>query len=443
MAIVIGGLNDVALDLVWIARAARRHFFVFRINDRATAETLRRPARPGRIAVFVAAWDEAEVIGPMLANAVQACAGSDATIYVGVYCNDAATIAAVSPYVSDRLRIVVSSRPGPTTKAECLNRIWSEMIFDEVEAGSQFKAIVLHDAEDVVHPDEMQVFACLTERFDLVQIPVVPLVDRSSRWVAGHYLDEFADHHGRTIVAREAIGAGLPSAGVGCAFSRDMLGRIAASRSGRPFDADSLTEDYELGLRIAEMGGRTIFVRLASCTGGSLVAVRAHFPGTLGAAVRQKARWMAGIALSGWDRLGWRGGLAERWMRLYDRRAILNAVVLIAAYCALVLNALVRFGVPDRGMEGTIGTCSPTTLALLRTCMALLVWRLAVRACLVARTYGWREGVRSVPRAFIANIIAMMAARRAVAIYLRARRDGCVSWDKTAHQFPTDLSTAR
>jgi adsorption protein B len=289
----------------------------------------------------------------------------------------------------------------------------------------------------------MQVFECLTERFDLVQIPVVPLVDRSSRWVAGHYLDEFADHHGRTIVAREAIGAGLPSAGVGCAFSRDMLGRIAASRSGRPFDADSLTEDYELGLRIAEMGGRTIFVRIASGNCGGLVAVRAHFPGALDAAVRQKARWMAGIALSGWDRLGWRGGLAERWMRLYDRRAILNALVLIAAYCALVLNALLSVVMSDQYVGGPIGAFSPATTVLLRICMALLVWRLVVRACLVARTYGWREGLRSVPRAFIGNIIAMMAARRAVAIYLRARRDGLVCWDKTAHRFPTDLSTAR
>jgi adsorption protein B len=51
-----------------------------------------------------------------------------------------------------------------------------------------------------------------------------------------------------------------------------------------------------------------------------VVASRGHFPATLGAAVRQKARWLGGIAFAGWDRLGWRGGLGERWFRLRDRR---------------------------------------------------------------------------------------------------------------------------
>ena len=46
---------------------------------------------------------------------------------------------------------------------------------------------------------------------------------------------------------------------------------------------------------------------------------------------------MTGIALAGWDRLGWRGGLAERWMRLRDRQSLLAALILCAAYLALLL----------------------------------------------------------------------------------------------------------
>ena len=118
------------------------------------------------------------------------------------------------------------------------------------------KAVVLHDAEDVVHSGELRVFNTLVERFALVQLPVLPLVDQASRWISGHYNDEFAEAHGKTIVVREALGAGIPSAGVGSAFSRDMLGAIADSRGGVPFDEDSLTEDYELGLRVNERGGR-------------------------------------------------------------------------------------------------------------------------------------------------------------------------------------------
>ena len=68
-----------------------------------------------------------------------------------------------------------------------------------------------------------------------------------------------------------------------------------------------------------------------------VVASRGYFPATLGAAVRQKARWLGGIAFSGWDRLGWSGGLGERWMRLRDRRGPLAALLIVAAYVAALL----------------------------------------------------------------------------------------------------------
>ncbi len=68
-----------------------------------------------------------------------------------------------------------------------------------------------------------------------------------------------------------------------------------------------------------------------------VVASRGYFPATLGAAVRQKARWLGGIAFAGWDRLGWSGGLGERWMRLRDRRGPLAALLIVAAYLAAFL----------------------------------------------------------------------------------------------------------
>jgi adsorption protein B len=303
------------------------------------------------------------------------------------------------------------------------------------------KAVVLHDAEDVVHPAEYRVFDSLIERFDLIQLPVVPLVDPESRWVSGHYLDEFAVHHGKTLIAREAVGAGIPSAGVGCAFSRHVLTRVAEGRDG-PFDATSLTEDYELGMRLSQFGGKAAFVRLPESPGGPPVCVRAHFPATLAAAVTQKSRWIAGIALSGWDRLGWQGGLAERWMRINDRRALFAALVVLAAYVALVLNCAtlvfdLALDAPPRPSP------SPLFTKLLVVSAVLLVWRLFMRAVLVTQTYGWREGLRSIPRAFLANIIDMMAARRALRIYRRSRRDGVVRWDKTGHRFPANPAAAR
>ena len=233
-------------------------------------------------------------------------------------------------------------------------------------------------------------------------------------------------------MVREALGAGMPSAGVGCALSRAALQQMSDLGQGHPFDADSLTEDYELGLRLKDFGGRGVFVRLPVTPGGNLVAVRAHFPATLEEAVRQKTRWMTGIALSGWDRLGWSGGWAERWMRLRDRRAVLAALILAAAYGSLLLwavaLALGRAAAPD------------PLLALLLTCNgALLLWRMAMRFWMVARLYGCREGLRSIPRTVIANMIAMLAARRAVMNYVGMARRGRIAWDKTAHVFPDAL----
>ena len=108
------------------------------------------------------------------------------------------------------------------------------------------------------------------------------------------------------------LGAAIPLAGVGCAIERRALGRIAALQEGRPFAGTSMTEDYELGLRLGALGHKTMFVRIPAGPGEhGVVASRGHFPSTLGTAVRQKARWLGGIALSGWDRLGWSGGLGD------------------------------------------------------------------------------------------------------------------------------------
>ena len=229
----------------------------------------------------------------------------------------------------------------------------------------------------------------------------------------------------------------MPSAGVGCGFNRQALGQIAAERDGRPFDASSLTEDYELGLRLGDAGGRGILVRMRDAQ-GELIATREYFPDTLEAAVRQKARWTVGIALAGWDRLGWNGPWHERWMRVRDRRAALAAVILLAAYLGLALAALVQ--VIDYALLREPPPLPPLLSALLGVTIFLLLWRLLMRMLFVWRAYGAIEALRSVPRTFIGNIIAMMAARRAVTLYIRHLRGTALVWDKTAHRFPTSTA---
>ena len=208
------------------------------------------------------------------------------------------------------------------------------------------------------------------------------------------------------------------------------MDRLSLRHDRKPFAASSLTEEYEMGLRLGALGYRTMFVRLPTSAGShAVVASRGHFPAALGPAVRQKARWLRGIALSGWERLGWRGGLGERWFRMRDRRGPLAALVIVAAYLALFLWLqlwLARaLGAPVDVMP------SPLLAGLLQVNAALLVWRLAMRFAFTARAYGWVEGLRAIPRSVVGNFVAVLAARRALDFH--ARRDS--RWEKTAHRF--------
>lgn len=426
------GLSDLAVDLIWL------RLKLLGLAKPTPLHDVPPPDQPGVMAVMIPAWDEAAVIGAMLRRTLSAWEGEKVRIFVGCYPNDPATCTAVRALADPRLTLVVGSRFGPSTKADCLNGMWRAVLAFEEAEGAPVKAVILHDAEDVVHPAEPRLFAHLVERWDFVQLPVLPLIDRTSRWIGGHYADEFAEAHGKELLVRQAIGAALPGAGVGCAFERGAIGRIAQGRDDGPFAADSLTEDYETGLRLAELGCTARLVRVHEGAGGPLVATQEYFPATLRAAVRQKSRWMAGIALLGWDRLGWSGGLAETWMRLRDRQALSAALILACGYLSFALWLLMK------GRESLTGagpaSIPPALAFLVHVNLALLAWRLLVRAGFTTAAYGWREGIRSIPRAAVGNGVAMLAAVRALALYRRQRRTGHTRWDKTTHRYPADIA---
>ncbi len=438
VGLAVGGLDDFLIDIAYLCRRAWRSGIIYTRYPRMTTADLPASSRPGRIAVFVPAWEEAEVIAPMLRHALRRWGEADYRLFVGVYPNDPATLHEVAAVAEGEPRIVVGvvDRPGPTTKADCLNALWRVLLREEARTGGRFKAVVLHDAEDVVHADEIRLFDLLIDRFALVQLPVLPLLGSGTLWsrmIAGHYADEFSEAHGKYLTVREALGASIPSAGVGCAFARDALAALAGHNGGRPFDDASLTEDYETGLRIADGGGRGIFVRIRDAA-GQLVCTREYFPDTLDAAVRQKARWIVGIALSGWDRMGWGGGPMELWMRFRDRRSALAALILFAAYLTMLLWAVL--GLIDIVHPVPWTPLTPALSLLLAINLALMLWRFAMRALFAGRAYGWRQGLMAIPRTMIGNLIAILAARRAVFLYVRSLLGRPLRWDKTRHRFP-------
>jgi len=428
-------VSDLLVDLIYFARRLWRGLTVYSRHQRAYASYFVFKEKPAFLAVLVPAWDEASVIASMLKATLERLDYDNYRIFVGHYRNDPATAAAIASVRHPRIEMVEVAADGPTTKADCLNHLYDALVEYELANDCEAKAVVLHDAEDVVHRYELRIFDGLIDRAAVIQLPVLPLPDPHSRWIAGHYCDEFAEAHIKELVVREAVGAAIPLAGVGCAVERRALGRLAAMQDGRPFASGSMTEDYELGLRVGALGLRTMFVRIPAAPGeGGVVASRGHFPATLGSAVRQKARWLGGIALAGWDRLGWSGGLGERWMRMRDRRGPLAAVLLLSAYGAALLWSQLwlaeALGAPIKAR------LDPGLVTLLTVNGWLLLWRVLMRAWFTASAYGWRQGLLSIPRLIVGNLIAMLAAARAVSLHLGG---GARRWDKTRHTFPARL----
>ena len=435
LCFLIGAIDDMVFDGLWIFYRLRRRLFVYSRYRRATVETLGDTTPDSRLAIFVPAWNEAPVIGAMLERCLRQWRAGAYRIYVGCYPNDKATIAAVAAAASgsEELRLVICRQNGPTTKADCLNHLWDALCQDEIEEKRNYAGVVLHDAEDLVHPEELRLLRHLVSRAALVQLPVIPRRATRSRWIAGHYGDEFAELHGKQMVMREALGASMPSAGVGCAFARDALMNLSARTQGNPFDSRSMTEDYELGLKLTEGDSRGIFVRLRDQR-GQLVATQEFFPDKLADAVRQKSRWIAGISLSGWDRLGWNKGWRENWMRLRDRKATIAAMVLAIAYMVVILTAILL--VAELLGFYRLQPVSEFLGILLVINAGALIWRQLLKSCFVFALYGLREALLSMPRTVVANIINILAAWRAIGHYTRQLVGDPVNWEKTAHFFP-------
>jgi adsorption protein B len=442
---LIGALDDIAVDAVWLwLRAKGRVQTPLRSRSELQHRPLHAPA-----AVLIPAWREASVIGGTITHLLASWPQPTLRLYVGCYRNDPETLAAGAAAArgDPRLRLVVVNADGPTTKADCLNRLYAALITDEMRSGRRFATIVFHDAEDMVDPAALGVLdEAIAAGADFVQLPVEPLVQREggffTRHIGSHYCEEFAEAHGKAMVVRDALGAALPGAGVGCATSREALEQLAARRGDdRPFATDSLTEDYELGLTIAAAGGRCRFVRMRG-QDGRLIATRAFFPNRLDTVVRQKTRWVLGIALQGWDRIGWTGNVIESWMRARDRRGPLTAIVLLAGYALILLTALM-------GLAIVAGLAEPVPLtpllrALLIANAIALCWRIIARFAFTMRDYGVAEGLYAVLRLPLTNVISIIAGRRAVFTYIRTLAGRVAVWDKTEHDGHTaELAAAR
>lgn len=108
---------------------------------------------------------------------------------------------------------------------------------------------------------ELRLFNYLLPNKDMIQIPVYPYAPEWKGFTAGHYVDEFAENHGKDVIVREALTGQVPSAGVGTCFSRRAISALLEDGDGIAFDVQSLTEDYDIGFRLKQKGMKCIFAR--------------------------------------------------------------------------------------------------------------------------------------------------------------------------------------
>ena len=304
--LLANGLDDLYLDWLW--------FRGWRKARNAKARPLPNPP-PARVAILIPCWKEADVIGSMLEQTLDRIDYENYAIWVGVYANDPDCEAVVRKHMERdrRVRMAISPRLGPTTKADCLNQTLAAIWNHERETGEVYELFVLHDAEDIVPPDELSEANRACRRYDMAQFPVHPLPTPPWQLTHGVYCDEFAESHTRDLPARSASGGFVPSAGVATALRRDAVDQCRILGGQRPFDPGSLTEDYVLGMRLHSLGFSQVFL-----AGGP--ATREYFPRTFATAVRQRTRWVIGNCLQTWERHGWpkgqpigSGGIAKGW----------------------------------------------------------------------------------------------------------------------------------
>ncbi|PMJ90745.1 glycosyl transferase family protein [Vibrio sp. 10N.261.55.A7] len=457
IVMAVCGIDDLFIDVYyWVRRFWREKVTYKKYSRKEAKELYVKDEQP--LAIMVPAWQEHGVIDKMAELAASQLDYENYQIFVGTYPNDAETQSDVDKVCVrfPNVHKVVCAKPGPTSKADCLNNIIASIIEFEKKAKVEFSGFILHDSEDVLSSMELRLFNHLLPSKDLIQLPVYPYTRKWYQMTPGHYADEFAELHGKDVVVREAIAGQVPSAGVGTCFSRRAILRLLVEGDGLPFDVQSLTEDYDIGFRLKQWGMNEIFVRFpivdkelltlkedargVSLRDGSVVCVREYFPTTYSTAVRQKSRWIIGIVFQGFKNHKWTSDWRVNYFLWRDRRGVISNT---AGFLAMILLfQLVSLSIYGYFVEGAYNFMSLTandklTQFILSLNAFLLLNRTFQRFYFVSRYYGYIEGCLSILRLVWGNVINFSANVRAIRQVIEQGDPRRVAWDKTTHDFPS------
>lgn len=248
-----------------------------------------------------------------------------------VEADDHETIAAIHRFGDDRFELVRVPPAAPRTKPKAL-------VFALPFARGDF--VVVYDAEDRPEPGQLREAAsafAADPGLGCVQARLTP--DNSETWLSAMFMIEYAANFDVLLPALAAWRLPLPLGGTSNHFPRRVLQKVGA------WDPFNVTEDADLGLRIARNGYRVGMINSRTYE---------EAPMRLAQWLPQRRRWLKGwmqtvlVTLDRSERssrrLSWSGGLLVHGL-------LTGGVVSLMSYPLMFAWPLVLFAAPGFWQE--------------------------------------------------------------------------------------------
>ena len=437
-AVLILSFDDLFIDFIALIFGLKPN----RISDTQLGKMHSMPQK--RIAIMIANWHEADIIERMIHGNVGRIDYLNYDFFLGVYPNDTETVAAAQRLESlySMVKVVINSKPGPTSKGQMLNEIIHQITNIEISKKKFYDVFMLQDSEDIIHPLSLKLVNYEMEEVDFLQTPVFSLPTKWNDLTRAIYIDEFTECHTKDMLVRSFLKGGVPSAGVGTAMSHLFVSEIQLLQKGELLKEDTLTEDYHLGLMAHRLGYESKFVCSYRQKTKSVdyIATREYFPASTATSIRQKTRWTLGISFQGYENLKWSKTWAENYFLWRDRRSFLNGILVLSSY-VLTVSYVVYFFINNR-WPVFLGA-DQILLAAISTNFYLMAIRLVQRFRLVQDLNGFKIALLIPVRWVLANYINTLASFKAFNVHRNSKKTGTrPQWVKTTHELPVTFGSA-
>jgi adsorption protein B len=239
------------------------------------------------------------------------------------------------------------------------------------------------------------------------------------------------------MIVRNALGAAIPSAGVGTCLTKRLIEHFVHAR-GNVLMTGCVTEDYILGVEAKRAGFKAAFAAVSADErqGRDFVATREFFPKSLAASIKQKTRWVYGINFEATRKLGWAGDAWDRYFFARDRKGIVTNFLPPISLAFMVAILLGAADLPDDQdlLSASVG---------LNMIFLVLRYMIRVRAC--HQVYGAWDWLGVALRWPVALYVNMAAVWRAWKTFVgeSAFATRPIVWSKTVHEIPESFATAR